>query len=1009
MAQQWVVQQHITTREGLPQNTIRDLHYDKYGYLWLATEAGLARWDGKTVRSITQKDAPDLLQSGRILAINDDDRGRMVVLTEGHPRAYLSLNGPFSFHKEQVSEDSYYWDQEYHFFHLDSLYATPEAAGLSDLKERVKELGPGGAFSNDGHTGIVLAAGKIICFDGHHAIIRPGPSVKNDKLFLLGNSLFGLKSDHELYRIDPDNIHRVITGGSFCHYLKNISSLVKKQLQIYCFQGPPLIYDGSEVYVLSNKNGIPEARLLARSLHFPGLVKMIYNEATGVLAVGTTTDGLYQLERSHFETIHPAHGAEIDADDYAEDIVYAMLPFSKDHVLTNRGLLSLNGDGSFLGIAEAHTLALGCWNGHYILNVHDGTVLTDSPFNLPGRRKLISTTEWVWQYESRKKDSTLLVLYLQRLARYSFKTGQYDTVLDGAPKDNELRCMMRYNDSMLLIGTWKGMLLINEAGKTAKAISYFKGINIRSFYRDRRGCIWIGTIGKGFYSWNGHSFNHYPMDRMNNLGTVHAFLEDGLGYLWVTTNNGLFRYLLKDLYHYNSEVSNKLFYNYFDQSNGLTGNEFNYAAPCSLALEDGRIAFSSMKGVVIITPNNIPFHNPQVKVNIDQVIVDSMTLYSPKSGTLSIAANTEQVQFDISTPYAGNPYELQLFYRLSGGNEDWNIVPEDGKISFNRLRKGDYRIAFRIVRSGGDAYESFAFTVLPLWYETTLARIIFALAILLLGIIAYLLGTRALRRQKARLEVQVDERTRGLNTTVVQLNDTITRLRNSEEELYHSQKQREKFSAMVLHDLQSPLRFLAGIADQLYQKLTAGKPEELNRMAFELKLSTRQVTEFSNDYLNWLKSNTGNEKEKEWVDARKILERVCVLFTELARSKNNVLSCKPGKELILFTIPDYLEIIIRNLVDNANKHTSQGMITLECNETGGLQQIRITDTGEGIDPAGLELINQLFAGEDVVLKSSSLGLQIVHDLLAKCNGSIKADSILGKGTVIMLTFPPVQE
>jgi signal transduction histidine kinase len=235
-------------------------------------------------------------------------------------------------------------------------------------------------------------------------------------------------------------------------------------------------------------------------------------------------------------------------------------------------------------------------------------------------------------------------------------------------------------------------------------------------------------------------------------------------------------------------------------------------------------------------------------------------------------------------------------------------------------------------------------------------------------------------------------------------------LRDSEQELYFSQKHREKFSEMVLHDLQSPLKFLSRIADHLYQKITAGTMSGLQELAYDLQQSTRQVTQFSTDYLNWLKTNTGSsQKKKEQVDVRRIMEKVCALFEQLARSKNNALTCSGSAELMVFTIPDYLEIIIRNLVDNANKYTSQGSIAVACSVVDGIKQVSIKDTGDGIDAAGIARINDLFAGQEVTITSDSLGLQIVYGLLTACGGQLKAESEQGKGTTIIISFPDNDE
>ena len=1001
MAQDWILQRHITIKDGLPQNSIRDMQYDRYGYLWLATEGGLARWDGQNIRTLTRKDAPKLLESGRISAINSDDKGRLLIRADGRPEKYVAITGPFAFTAD-TQHLAYSRSYMGPFFNYTPLLASKEIAARPDLQPQIESLFEGRAMTDDGATGVLVLRKSVIWYDGRKVTIRDWQL--RDYFFYIDHCLFCIRDKTDLYRVTRDSAYIPIREGSLYKRLLELSADPhwNGDLGIGSYQGPPLAYDGEHVYIVSTKDHIPQLTLLVYELRYPGTIRLLYNEQTGVLAVGTTTDGLFLLQRNNFETclvtIPPKK-----VYDHDKNIFYAILPYSNDYIFSSNGLIPLRPDKQYIPFLT-ESMALGRWKDKYIVSSGASVYMMDSAQRRYAGR-LYDGMSGLVQSDA-LGDSSVFMLHERALFQYSFSTGAHQLIAQCPSGEDEFRCMLQLNDSLIIIGAWRNMFLCNRFTHTLRTIPYFKHINIRRMYRDAQGKIWIGTIGSGLYSWNGDKITHYPVDRNGNLEVINSLKEDSLGYLWVTTNNGLFRYLLKDLQRYENGTSDKLFYNFFDQGNGLMGNEFNNGSPAVIMLRDGRLAFSSMKGIVLADPRHIAFHNAPPSVNVDQVIAGSKTFYSPQGGQLSLPRNAGQIIFRVSSPYSGHPYELQLFYRLSGGDGEWSELPQDGKITFNQLPNGTYSVDFRIVRSGADAYTSFAFTVLPYWYETVWAKTGFGLIILLTGLLLYMLGTRALRRQKARLEVIVSERTEGLNATVTQLNKMISGLRDSEQELYFSQRQREKFSEMVLHDLQSPLKFLSRIADHLYQKITAGNTSGLHELAFDLQQSTRQVTEFSTDYLNWLKTNTGSsQKEREWTDARQIMEKVCTLFTQLARSRNNTLTCNGAAELMLFTIPDYLEIIIRNLVDNANKHTRQGAILIFCGIEDGIKVVRITDTGEGIDEVGLTRINDLFAGREVTVKSDSLGLQIVYGLLTACGGQLKAESVQGKGMTMTISFP----
>ena len=83
-----------------------------------------------------------------------------------------------------------------------------------------------------------------------------------------------------------------------------------------------------------------------------------------------------------------------------------------------------------------------------------------------------------------------------------------------------------------------------------------------------------------------------PMDRNNYLAAAHSFLEDQNGYLWVTTNRGLFQMAIKDLHQYLENNAFSPYYHYYEQSDGLLTNEFNGGCnPSGITLNNGKFCF----------------------------------------------------------------------------------------------------------------------------------------------------------------------------------------------------------------------------------------------------------------------------------------------------------------------------------------------------------------------------------------------------------------------------------
>ena len=1000
--QQWMVQQHIGLKEGLPQTTVRDICYDRFGYLWLATEGGLARWDGKTVKVFNRKNAPDYFQSGRVAFISQDKSDNCIFVPENYPTKLLQLTGPFSFKWVfRDSGDRYYGQAAYRVFNIKPISDFLKANNHQEILREVEKSFFVG-ISDNGITGTLLFEHVMVWYDGKSCVIdsftnRYHKSDSSNIFFASGATLFYINPVRGLFRRSQHKGEEKVASGSLLTYLNTLTRREKVAIKIFQLQGKPLLYVQNKFFLLKDIYGVPEIELLADQLTIPAISTAVYHEETGSLTVGTFATGAYILRRNHFQSLRLPE--PLSRKDAKANIFYSVHPFHNDRVLTNKGVFLL-ADGSFRPLDRITFGAIGKAGNRFVMQEVESLVALDS--SLQHSQALCPAKSFEFNGLESIADSVLLILSTEHLLRYNFKTRSVDTPINNAGTEELLNCILPLNIDKVLVGSYKGMSVYSLRDKRNQKIAAFNNINIRTLYRDKKGVVWVGTTGNGYYSMYKGQIVHYPSDLNHNLDVINGFIEDGSGYLWLSTNNGLFRFANADLGLFRERKKDKLFYNYFDQTDGLPINEFNHGSPSAIALENKRLAFGSMDGIIVASIARIKFRNPLLKVSIDNIMVDTQIVSPTSKDEIAIPPGVEQLQFEVSTPYAGNPYEIQLYYSLSGGEKIWIPVPADGKILFNRLGSGDYKLEFRLVRSLEDAYSAISFRILPRWFERTSTKIAFGFLLLGLAILGYLYGTRILRRQKQRLEVIVKDRTKELDTTVVQLTDTVDRLRTSEEELYQTNKQKEQLSAIAMHDIQSPLKFLSGIADRMYKNINEGQTRNLDEMAFELRNATKQIAEFSNDYLNWLKSNQSSvRKEKTSVDVGPLIRGIADLFTELAKYKGNELNFKVQEGgLKINTVKDYLGIVIRNLVDNANKYTKEGQIFIDAYEEQNIGIIRVRDTGSGMRQDQLDILS----GKSSTVSTEGLGLRIIHDLMIQCSGSIIAESTSGRGTTITLQF-----
>ncbi|MDX1563744.1 MAG: two-component regulator propeller domain-containing protein [Gammaproteobacteria bacterium] len=75
---------HLGLQHGLSQNSVNDIHQDSSGFLWFATENGLNRYDGYSIRNyFRNRRDPNALQADYVWTIAEDDRGDLWLATEG--------------------------------------------------------------------------------------------------------------------------------------------------------------------------------------------------------------------------------------------------------------------------------------------------------------------------------------------------------------------------------------------------------------------------------------------------------------------------------------------------------------------------------------------------------------------------------------------------------------------------------------------------------------------------------------------------------------------------------------------------------------------------------------------------------------------------------------------------------------------------------------------------------------------------------------------------------------
>lgn len=245
----------------------------------------------------------------------------------------------------------------------------------------------------------------------------------------------------------------------------------------------------------------------------------------------------------------------------------------------------------------------------------------------------------------------------------------------------------------------------------------------------------------------------------------------------------------------------------------------------------------------------------------------------------------------------------------------------------------------------------------------------------------------------------------GLSEGMVFVINDITRLRNLE-------RMRRDFVSSVSHELRTPLASIRGYAETL---LEGAKDDPANAEAF-LRIilqESEQLTALVNDVLDLSRIESGRIVYAFGpVDLRKHIDATVALFEPAARKKGARIEVSAPEGLPPVRADGgYLDIVLRNLVDNALKYVDEGRGLVRIRAFRGSDGVcvEVEDNGIGIPQTDLDRIFERFYRVDKArsrqLGGTGLGLSIVKHIVLGHKGDVQVRSRVNLGSIFTVTLP----
>ena len=239
-----------------------------------------------------------------------------------------------------------------------------------------------------------------------------------------------------------------------------------------------------------------------------------------------------------------------------------------------------------------------------------------------------------------------------------------------------------------------------------------------------------------------------------------------------------------------------------------------------------------------------------------------------------------------------------------------------------------------------------------------------------------------------------------INDIILSYEDRLSAYRRTEET-------NRQLMTNLSHDVRTPLTTLIGYLDAAHKGVVRGKErddyiETARRKAYDLK-------EYIDVLFDWFKLGSNEfSMSLSTVDLTELTRNILACWIPIFEDTHiDFIVDIPEQPFRVQIDPDGYMRILNNLIQNVISHSHGDKIEIALSEQGGNIKIRLSDNGVGMDKEDLKhIFERLYkCDKGRSEKGSGLGLSIVHQLVAKLNGTITVESTPGEGTVFILLFP----
>jgi ligand-binding sensor domain-containing protein/signal transduction histidine kinase len=782
------------SEDGLPQNSVNCLAQTPDGYLWIGTRSGgLARFDGNRFVVFNPETTPEL-EDVEFETLSVDSRGTLWIAA-GNESAASMTAGKFRLVRERTAQPRWHplnlvaEDSDGVFlssFHP-AVFRIPRSGRVNEAQP--VELNPPPPLPLPAPI-TQSGDGALWYITDRHDVARlqySAPSNKNVTIFKLDSpaQVLGKDSAGELWLATDQRLgvvtqhgfaEREPTNGPAPRGVRNIIASPRGGLWVWDgqllrkmsgnrwtvsatgFQPSPSVkslrfYADSQggLWIIEYGAGLWNVRpdglavLLTLQDGLPSKFVVCWLEdSEGNIWIGTKEAGLARIRRRQFKQFTAADGIPGDvAQSVCEDAQNTIWVGT-----ANGGLARQDGD-RFLPVPltprpdpliESVTVFPDATNGIWI-----GT-LQGSVFRYTDGEVRCVNNEVTWDFPmERLRDHVANVIMQDSRGRVWFCNGSgayyYDkgklTVFGndrGFVENIGVRAVAEGPPGTLWFGAEPGDLweVVNDAPVRHHPPAQWPMARVSALLPDADGSIWVGTLGGGLLRFDHGTFTRVTMDQGLPDSSITQLLEDGQGHLWGGTYAGIFRASKEALKRLAAGETNDSAFSVFGHFDGLPAQAYSgWFQPSCWRSHDGRLWFTTVKGLVAVNPRDVAINQQAPPVVIEEMLVDGSPV-AFKSGHKTpdpmgansptrISPGRHYVEFRFTGINFTAPDKVRLKWQLEGVENHWREGVNQRSAGYGPLPPGAYRFSVFAANSDGIWNEQGAaagFIVLPYFWET---------------------------------------------------------------------------------------------------------------------------------------------------------------------------------------------------------------------------------------------------------------------------------------------------